>query len=462
VTLSSRLFAVAVLAVMLMSSSAQNCFAVTELYYDDGSAESYYVSFVAGTRYAVRFSLPDGWSAADLVGVRFYIFDGGSATVRIYGSLTTGCDGVELQNFLMNFRPNSWNEQAGLTGISMTGDFCIAAEMLFAWYPRFGADHIDPPRVDPQRSWLYSTSTGEWQLFPFMSPATLMIRALVEESSPSYSVEFQQTGIPSGVEWGVTVGGTRYTSSTSSSTVSGLSGSVGYSYDSSVSGSGGTYVCTSGCSGNVAGAATVAATYTYEPPELTVSLVKPSDGASVACPIIFSAVVSDGSGVVSGATVRFYFEGGLVATKTTNLYGKAQYIQWGSSCPIPGRHGWYVTAEKSGYEPATSKTWSFIVPSPKLRVVLRQPTDGALVGSSVVLVAKVTFAGGYYKGLPASGAAVRFYVDGVCVGTAYSDAGVARLGVRVALGVHSWYATAQLAAYDLGTSQTWEFNVAER
>ena len=82
---------------------------------------------------------------------------------------------------------------------------------------------------------------------------------------PTYSVTFQESGIPSGVTWGVTVGGTRYTSSSSSVPVSGLSGSVGYSYDSSVPGSGGTYVCSSGCSGSVSGATTVTATYTFQP-----------------------------------------------------------------------------------------------------------------------------------------------------------------------------------------------------
>jgi len=87
------------------------------------------------------------------------------------------------------------------------------------------------------------------------------------------SVTFSQSGIPSGITRGVTVDGTRYTSSSSSQTVSGLSGSVNYSYDSSVAGSGRSYACTSGCSGSVSGAAMVTATYTFQPPPYSAEFV---------------------------------------------------------------------------------------------------------------------------------------------------------------------------------------------
>jgi hypothetical protein len=82
------------------------------------------------------------------------------------------------------------------------------------------------------------------------------------QSTPcTYSAIFQ-SGIPSGTTWGVTVGGTRYTSTTSSLTVSGLSGSVAYTYDSTVSGASGTrYICNSGCSGSVSSSTTVTASY---------------------------------------------------------------------------------------------------------------------------------------------------------------------------------------------------------
>ena len=89
----------------------------------------------------------------------------------------------------------------------------------------------------------------------------------------TYTVTFQQSGIPSGATWGVTVGGTRYTSTTSSVTRSGLSGTVSYSYDASVPAlGGGSYTCVSGCSGSVGGPTTVAATYQ---PQLTVGTNPP-------------------------------------------------------------------------------------------------------------------------------------------------------------------------------------------
>ena len=83
-------------------------------------------------------------------------------------------------------------------------------------------------------------------------------------SSSTYSATFAENNIPSGVTWGVTVGGTHHqTSSGTSIPVSGLTGTVSYSYDSPVAGSGGSYTCTSSCSGSVSGSATVTATYTF-------------------------------------------------------------------------------------------------------------------------------------------------------------------------------------------------------
>jgi hypothetical protein len=82
--------------------------------------------------------------------------------------------------------------------------------------------------------------------------------------------------VPSGTTWGVTVGGTRYTSTTSSLTVSGLSGTVAYTYDSTVSGTTGTqYACNTGCSGSVLPSATTA-TAAYKTQYLLTIQVFPS------------------------------------------------------------------------------------------------------------------------------------------------------------------------------------------
>ncbi len=78
----------------------------------------------------------------------------------------------------------------------------------------------------------------------------------------TFSVTFTQSNVPAGTTWGVTVGGTRYTSTSSSKVVSGLAGTVSYVFDPSVASSGANYVCSSGCSGSVSSSSTVSATYT--------------------------------------------------------------------------------------------------------------------------------------------------------------------------------------------------------
>ena len=79
--------------------------------------------------------------------------------------------------------------------------------------------------------------------------------------NPGYSATFLQSGIPSGVTWHVIVGGTQYASTSSSITVTVLSGTVSYTYDASVPGSGATYTCSVNCGGSLTGASTVSATY---------------------------------------------------------------------------------------------------------------------------------------------------------------------------------------------------------
>lgn len=81
---------------------------------------------------------------------------------------------------------------------------------------------------------------------------------LLNWGATTYTATFSQTGI-SGVTWGATVGGNRYTSTSSSLTVPGLSGSVNYVYDSIVSGASGTrYNCSSGCLGTISSSSNTA------------------------------------------------------------------------------------------------------------------------------------------------------------------------------------------------------------
>ena len=87
----------------------------------------------------------------------------------------------------------------------------------------------------------------------------------------SYSVTFCTSGLPSGVTWGVTVGGSRRTSSQQCLTVSGLTGQQSYAYDSEVATSDTKYACSSGCSGTVSSSTTVTATYAVRQYLLTIS-----------------------------------------------------------------------------------------------------------------------------------------------------------------------------------------------
>jgi len=73
----------------------------------------------------------------------------------------------------------------------------------------------------------------------------------VTQTPVTYSATFSESGLPSSTTWGVTAGGKRYTSKVSSVGVSGLSGSVSYIYDSSITVGRTRYTCSTGCSGTV-------------------------------------------------------------------------------------------------------------------------------------------------------------------------------------------------------------------
>jgi hypothetical protein len=175
----------------------------------------------------------------------------------------------------------------------------------------------------------------------------------------TYTVTFKQVGIPAGVSWGVTVGVTHYTSTTSSITVSGLSGSVSYAFDASVPAPGGSYTCASGCSGSVTGPTTLTATYQVQ---LVVVLQYPRNGATVKTANVgFSGTVKGlRNAGIAGATVKVYANGALACTVSTSLQaGLAGQFTCVVVNPTPGLYTWYATATATGYAPGTSPTWSF-------------------------------------------------------------------------------------------------------
>lgn len=132
--------------------------------------------------------------------------------------------------------------------------------------------------------------------------------------SPTYSVAFTQSGIPSlGATWGVTVGSSHYTGTGTSITVSGLLGTLSYSYDSPVAGPAGTrYTCNTGCSGSVSGSGTESARYATQY-LLTVATSPPGLTPAPA------ALPSSSSG---------YYDAGTSVTLTANTVPGYAFINW--------------------------------------------------------------------------------------------------------------------------------------
>jgi hypothetical protein len=249
----------------------------------------------------------------------------------------------------------------------------------------------------------------------------------------TYIVDFNQVGIPSGVTWGVTVGGTRYTSTSGLVTVPDLSGTVAYSYDPSVPApGGGSYIC-AGCSGSVSGPTTVTATYTYS--------------------VTFQQVGVPG-GVTWGVTV-----GGTRYTSTTSsvtrsgLSGTVAY-SYDPSVPAPGGGSYICVSGCSGS--VTGPTTVTATYQPQLVVTLVGPLNGGTVSIFVPISVHVTGPGGR----PVSGATVMIYVNGApttCSGktdwmgnfNCYYRGFVPR--------TYTWYATASKTGSASGTSPTWTF-----
>ncbi|MCW4010037.1 MAG: hypothetical protein NWF05_05400 [Candidatus Bathyarchaeota archaeon] len=113
----------------------------------------------------------------------------------------------------------------------------------------------------------------------------------------TYSATFQISGISEETTWGVTVGGTRRTSDTTSLIISGLHDSNAYDFDDTLvgRGSGRTYECSSGCSGSVSEASTVSATYTI-PSKNTMTFsgtLRYSDGEPVANSKVMATITNN-------------------------------------------------------------------------------------------------------------------------------------------------------------------------
>jgi hypothetical protein len=143
---STKLLAVAVLAVVLALSSAQNAFATTELAYDKNSWFDNQ-NLNVGELLAVRFTLSDfvSWPQARVVRVAFYVYSGDVAfRVHIRGNLGIECNGLDLTTFdVTPYVLENWNYFDVSGSAVVSGEFCVVAEWLTNGNPRIGLSN--PP-----------------------------------------------------------------------------------------------------------------------------------------------------------------------------------------------------------------------------------------------------------------------------------------------------------------------------
>lgn len=163
-----RLFLPVVLAVLLVVSSVQNVFAVTEIAYDEGPPETGVAAELVGRYLAVRFSLPSGLSSDRLVKARFYKAPGQIGTtvkVHVLGSNEL----TELTTpFIFDIATaEAWNDAS--LSVVVSGDFYIAIEYLKDMDPVIGTS-------GPPQGRSYHGTPGSWSL----EDEALMIRAVLQ------------------------------------------------------------------------------------------------------------------------------------------------------------------------------------------------------------------------------------------------------------------------------------------
>jgi hypothetical protein len=100
-------------------------------------------------------------------------------------------------------------------------------------------------------------------------------------------------------------------------------------------------------------------TANFDTLSLTVTLVSPSDGASVSAnKAVRLKVKVTSSGSVQGTTVTIYVDGTPICSDVTGQNGA---LTCSFTPTLPAHtYSWYATASKNGHAPGTSQTWTFI------------------------------------------------------------------------------------------------------
>jgi hypothetical protein len=223
------------------------------------SATAYYT---AGTGVPVSATASSGhafssWSNG-VASITFGNSASSSTTATINGPGTITADFSSATTYSVTFTESGltsgtqWSvtfdgdiQSSSATTIAFTG---IANGVNYAW-------SLTPPSG-------YTTSSQTSGLITVSGANVNQPMITFAPITTAYSVAFDQTGIPGGVTWGVTVGGTLYTGTGGSIAVTGITGTVAYSYDSLVAGAAGVQYVSS-CSGSVSGAVTSPLPCTY-------------------------------------------------------------------------------------------------------------------------------------------------------------------------------------------------------
>ena len=173
---SVRLFAVAVLTIVLALSAAQSAFASTEIKYDDGSDESYVVyglNMVVG----VKFSLPLGWASALLLSATIMIdtSNGNPSTQQVEVHVFDATGMIDLVTPFSVTLVGGWNT-VSIPSVLVSGDFYVAFQNPFASALAIRTDTDHPTgRSVSGVGGLGSPSQKDWNY---------MIRAYVDPNTP--------------------------------------------------------------------------------------------------------------------------------------------------------------------------------------------------------------------------------------------------------------------------------------
>ena len=180
---SIKLLAVAVLAIVLTLSSAQNAFALTTLKYDNGNTTSG-MSDARTAYYAVKFVLSDFGLSAPLVLLRVRYHMAAPTTQALVLAVFGGADGKTQLASKTTTLAAGWNEW-DLTALNLvvSGDFYVAIGIG----PTLGYISLDTVAGPHSNYYAYGASSlpdpPSWIKFALASDAHFLIRADVDPAT---------------------------------------------------------------------------------------------------------------------------------------------------------------------------------------------------------------------------------------------------------------------------------------